>query len=193
DGEMVGRNIAVTPHPGVMTKWVEWRALHPKTTVLSLETGHKRDYSEGAAYRQYFATDRLMFEVSKADKRLRNKAEVLVMNLETAAGSATRVPIAIDAEFLKKRPVYAFLGGDRPLLVLTSVRGANRVYETAVRFPNQKVESTVVDETGRWWRVTEAALVLATDPSTRAPRVAAQRAFWFGWYAQFPETRLIRE
>src|SRR5262249_15504687 len=104
-GPLVGRNIALTPHPVVTTTWGEWRALHPETTVLSLETGHKRDYSEGAAYRQYFATDRLMFEVSKADKRLRNKAEVLVMNLETAAGSATRVPIAIDAEFLKRRPV----------------------------------------------------------------------------------------
>ena len=36
---------------------------HPGTTVLSLETGHERDYSEGAAYRDYFATDELMFAV----------------------------------------------------------------------------------------------------------------------------------
>ncbi len=26
-----------------------------------------------------------------------------------------------------------------------------------------------------------------------APRVSAQRAFWFGWYAQFPDTLLVKE
>jgi hypothetical protein len=192
-GELVGKNIALTPYPVVTTTWGEWRAVHPETTVLSLETGHKRDYSEGAAYRRYFATDRLMFEVSRSDKRLRNKAEVLVMRIASRTDPAARMPIAIDVEFLRKRTVYSFVAGDRPLLVLTTARGANRVYDTGVRFPNQPVAATVIDESGRTWRVTEAALVLAGDASIRAPRIAAQRAFWFGWYAQFPETRLISE
>ena len=47
--------------------------------MLSLETGYERDYAEGAAYRDYFGTDRLMFEVPAADSRLKNKAEVLVL------------------------------------------------------------------------------------------------------------------
>ena len=30
-------------------------------------------------------------------------------------------------------------------------------------------------------------------PGTRVlPRVAAPRAFWFGWYAQYPDTGLVR-
>ena len=40
--------------------------------------------------------------------------------------------------------------------------------------------------------MTESALVLERDSNTRLPRVAAQRAFWFGWYAQFPETVLLK-
>ena len=192
-GELVGSNISLKARAVVTTTWGEWRAAHPETTVLSLETGYKRDYSEGAAYRQYFATDRLMFEVSKTDHRLRNKAEVLVMAVASRREAGARSPVAIDTELLKKRPVYSLVVADRPLLVLTSARGANRVYETDVRFPNQRVTTTVTDESGRVWRVTEAALVRASDSSVRAPRVAAQRAFWFGWYAHFPNTRLIKE
>ena len=36
----------------------------------------------------------------------------------------------------------------------------------------------------RWYRTRGA-------PADR-PRVAAQRAFWFGWYAQYPDTTLIK-
>ena len=50
----------------------------------------------------------------------------------------------------------------------------------------------VMDARGERWRVTEDALVHTADATRRAPRVAAQRAFWFGWYAQFPDTRLIK-
>ena len=51
----------------------------------------------------------------------------------------------------------------------------------------------VADDAGRAWRIAEDALVLETDPATRRARVAAQRAFWFGWYAQFPDTELVDE
>ena len=34
--------------------------------------------------------------------------------------------------------------------------------------------------------------VASCPGQVRLPRVAAQRAFWFGWYAQFPETELIK-
>ena len=63
----------------VTTTWGEWRKRHPATTVLSLETGADRDYGEGVAYRDYFATDELMFTVPSRDDRLKNKAEVLAL------------------------------------------------------------------------------------------------------------------
>ena len=192
-GPLVGSGLRLTPRAVVTTTWGEWRARHPATTVLSLDTGHRRNYDEGAAYRAYFATDDLMFQVSTTDpeRRLKNKAEVLVMRFDDPDSGARR-PLAIAADLLAARRVFRHRFAGRDLVVVTSARGANRVYEAGgVRFARH-VGGAVVDEDGRRWRVTEAALELASDRSVRRPRLPAQRAFWFGWYAQFPDTALIR-
>ncbi|MCA1652435.1 MAG: DUF3179 domain-containing protein [Acidobacteria bacterium] len=62
-GPLTGSGVTLQAHAVVTTTWKEWRTEHPNTTVLSLDTGYARDYAEGAAYRDYFATDRLMFQV----------------------------------------------------------------------------------------------------------------------------------
>ena len=86
-GTLVGKGIELQPLYVVTTTWKEWRQRHPGTQVLSLDTGHRRDYSEGAAYRDYFATDRLMFSVPARDDRLANKAEVLALRSTQAPGA----------------------------------------------------------------------------------------------------------
>ena len=88
-GPLVGSGVRLAFRPVVTTTWGEWRREHPGTTVLSLDTGFTRDYSEGAAYRDYFATDRLMFEVPTRDARLKNKAEVLVLRAAHVGGGAS--------------------------------------------------------------------------------------------------------
>jgi hypothetical protein len=183
-GALAGEDLQLRAQSVVTTTWGEWRAAHPRTTVLSLDTGIKRDYSEGAAYRDYFSTDALMFRVSKTDKRLKNKAEVLIMKLRGEDG-VTR-PVAIAAEFLKKNPLYTLESGGRRFVVLTTPKGANRVYEAgAARFTKWNGRDTVEAEAGRTVPVTEDAI-------GEHRRVPAQRAFWFAWYAQFPETTLIK-
>ncbi len=82
-GPLVQLKLKLTALPVVTTTWREWRTRHPETRVLSLDTGFKRDYSEGAAYRAYFGTDELMFGVALRDGRLPNKAEVLVVRSAT--------------------------------------------------------------------------------------------------------------
>ncbi len=84
----------------VTTTWGEWRALHPDTTALSLDTGHRRDYGEGVAYRSYFASDELMFQVSGKDGRLRKKDEILAIRLPK------RQPLAIAMSYLLKHPQF---------------------------------------------------------------------------------------
>lgn len=190
-GALVGSGLRLTHRPVVTTTWGEWRRMHPDTTVLALDTGHQRDYGEGVAYRAYFATDDLMFDVPERDERLDNKDEVLVVLLEDAAGE--RRPLAVAAEFLEDNRLHLEEHAGRRLLVVTSREGANRVYDAgATRFERLAGDGVVVDAEGGRWRVTEEALAHASDPTRRAPRVAAQRAFWFGWYSQFPETRLVR-
>jgi hypothetical protein len=76
---------------------------------------------------------------------------------------------------------------------LTTPRGANRVYEAAsIRFDAWIDDGRVRDTAGRPWRVTEDALVAEGGAAAPLRRVTAFRAFWFGWYAQFPDTRLVR-
>ena len=193
-GPLAGSDLQLVSHASVTTTWGEWRAEHPDTTVLSLETGHKRDYSEGAAYRDYFATDDLYFRVSHVDKRLKNKAEVLTLRVVSADGQVRAVAIA--ADFLRKHEVYQFEVGEWRFVVVTTARGANRLYDRSALSTSFDVKSLdgshILDTRGKRWRVTEEALVEESEPGLRLPRVSAQRAFWFGWVAQFPDTVLIK-
>jgi hypothetical protein len=193
-GPLTNTDVALTPREVVTTTWGEWRAAHPSTTVLSLETGFKRDYGEGAAYRDYFSSDDLYFRVSQVDRRLKNKAEVLTLRVPPRAGG-TAQPVAIDAAFLKANPVFHFDVAGRRLVVVTSAKGANRVYDVAdhsIVLQSRRADNAIVDAKGGRWRVTEDFLASEDDPAVQLRRVTAARAFWFGWYAQFPDTRLIK-
>jgi hypothetical protein len=187
-GKLVGSGARLTPLPIVTTSWGEWRAAHPDTTVVSADTGHDLNYTQGAAYREYFATDELMFQVPELDSRLKNKAEVLVMTLGDA-----RIPVAVSARFLKKNRVFTFQENDESYTVVTSRKGANRVYKTgAVRFSPKSKDGLLQDSNGNAWKVTEDSLFPMESSLKALPRIPAQRAFWFGWYSQYPETRLIK-
>ena len=74
--------------------------------------------------------------------------------------------------------------------MLTDASGAHRVYDASGRrFARYDGAERVTDEAGRAWRVGEDALV-AID-GDRRDRLAAHRAFWFGWHAAHPGTALI--
>lgn len=184
-GELVGQGIELKRRSVVTTTWGEWRRRHPNTTVLSLDTGHTRDYGEGVAYRDYFATDDLMFTVPRVDTRLKNKAEVLTFH--PFEGSP---PLAISADYLAKNPVHHDRLGDIDIVVLTDGSGANRAYRTGgLRFEGWDQGHTATDERGTTWTLSESALT--SEDGMRLERYAAQRAFWFGWYAAYTSTRLV--
>ena len=181
-GPLVGKGIRLKRRHVVTTTWGEWRGRHPETVVLSNDTGHVRDYGEGVAYRDYFATDELKYLIPKTDDRLRNKAPVLIVG-----EGFDRV--AITTEFLTHHPVYHDTIGDTNVVVLTSNMAAHRAYiADNVRFQTWDDDSRAVDSEGNSWTVTEAALKQGDRELKRAP---AHRAFWFGWQAQFPDTRLV--
>lgn len=182
-GPLVGKGIRLNRIPVVTTSWAEWKQRNPDTTVLSIETGHRRDYGEGVAYREYFGNDQLMFTVPQSDRRLRNKDEVLALR-------EGNQQLAISAEYLKGHPIFHDTIGRKAFVVLTGKSGGNRVYESGdVRFRSWDGDVTLVDGEGRKWTMTNEAIV-AEDESLK--RMPAHRAFWFGWHAQFPETRLVK-
>lgn len=189
-GPLAGQPLTLEALPIVTTTWGEWRRTHPRTTVLSLDTGHDRDYAEGAAYRDYFQTDRLMFRVPKLDTRLKNKDEVLGLLVPAVGGG--RQAVAFSADYLARTRIHHETVEGRSFVVLTSRRGANRVFEVGdTRIVEWIDDGRVRDGSGTRWTVTEDALV-SEGGRRKLPRVAAFRAFWFGWYAQFPDTRLVK-
>ena len=186
-GPLVGKGIVLPSLFVVTSTWGEWKKRHPGTRVLSLDTGHDRDYSEGNAYRAYFATDQLMFGVPKLDNRLRNKAEVLALRFNEAATSQ----LAISADFLNQNPVYQDQLGKTAFVVFTDASGANRVYESkGHRFGSYDRDSSAKDASGGLWKVEEANLRGPKGETLK--RLSAHRAFWFGWFSAHPTTRLIK-
>ncbi len=186
-GPLVGKGIVLHSLYVVTSTWGEWKKRHPNTTVLSLETGHERDYREGVAYRNYFASDRLMFGVPKLDSRLPNKAEVLA--LRSAAGPAEQ--LAISADFLMKHPIHDDRLAGLNVVVLTDSSGANRVYQRGkAKLVSYDRDRLARDQSGGIWRLEEDRLVGPNGQSMK--RLPAHRAFWFGWYSAHPQTRLIK-
>ncbi|TWT64028.1 DUF3179 domain-containing protein [Rubinisphaera italica] len=69
-------NKQLTAIPCELTRWGTWIARHPDSLVLSLNTGHQRNYTRNP-YESYFANQQLMFPVTPVDNRLPNKERVL--------------------------------------------------------------------------------------------------------------------
>lgn len=186
-GPLVGKGLRLEPLSVVTTTWGAWRRRHPATQVLSPATGFRRDYREGAAYREYFSTDELMFPVPKPDRRLANKAEVLALRSAQTPGES----LAIAAELLRRQPVFHDRLGTVDFVILTDSSGANRVYESrGRRFVSFDGNSTATDSEGIAWTLSETALTNAAGAGLR--RLPAHRAFWFGWHAAYPDTRLVQ-
>ena len=189
-GRMVGRGVRLVALPAVTTTWDEWRATHPDTTVLSLDTGFERDYGEGVAYAQYFATDELMFDVSETSDRLPNKEEVLTIRFPRPDGGDDALAIA--ARYLQANRLFQTEFAGRELVVVTTPAGANRVYASpGLEFVELVGDNQVKDAQGKLWTAGEDGLTAVDDPQRSMPRLTAFRAFWFGWYAQYPQTELI--
>jgi len=186
-GPLVDKGIELEFESVVTTTWGDWRKRHPKTSVLSLNTGHLRNYDEGNAYNEYFSTDRLMFNTPFNDKRLKNKQEILALRFP----AAPEQQLAIDTKYLNEHTVYEDKIGQQKFVVLTDKSGANRVYDPkGVKFKTYDGESTVTDKSGQPWTVNESWL--EAKNGDRLERLPYYRAFWFGWRAAFPETKLIK-
>lgn len=73
-GPMTGKQLRLLPLEH--TTWSDWQRRHPKTKVLSLKTGHRRDYFRDP-YGDYEQNSRIFFPVSNEDSRLHRKAWVV--------------------------------------------------------------------------------------------------------------------
>ncbi|MCC1485077.1 DUF3179 domain-containing protein [Winogradskyella immobilis] len=186
-GPLVGKDIQLEYLSVVTTTWGEWKARHPETTVLDLNTGFSRDYGEGVAYKNYFSTDDLMFNVPSPDRSVKYKQSILAIRLPEISDNS----IAISTKYLKKHPIYKSEIEGRKFVVLTDKSGANRVFFTEnIDIVDYDGSTIATDNNGVKWNIHENHLENSKGKILK--RLHSFNAFWFGWKAAYPNTILIK-
>ncbi len=202
-GELADTELKLSYLPVVLTSWSDWVEQHPDTKVLSLETGHDRLYELGAAYGDYFSSEDTMFPVWQRSKEFEDKSRIYALYLDG-------VPKAYALEKLVEEQVVNDLLGETPLVLVAQrgtvdVEGLNlrvgsvnydsggevRAYQRGDHiFAPGPAKDTVLDGKGNTWEVTEEALIGPNNET--APRLNGHLAYWFGWFAFFPNTLIYK-
>jgi hypothetical protein len=200
-GPLAAEEIRLAVLPSVVTRWQDWLARYPKTTVLSLDTGHERPYHPGAAYAGYFASPHTMFPVRRTRDELPDKARIFGLERDGVARAypleALHARRVVNDRF-RDDPIVLVVSGPRLFVDGRSVRSGPARYDAgaAVRayrrgsyeFHAGEAPDALTDETGRPWSVHEDALV--GPDAQRLERVPGVLAYWFGWQSYHPRTEL---
>ena len=173
-GPLAGMGIRLKIRPVAITTWAAWRARHPETKVLSLETGHTRDYGSGVVYREYFASPDLMFPAATAPgSALRPKDFVFGMR---DFGAAKAWPLAA---FGTGAVINDSLGGREVVLIGSAETRSVRAYERGARHFEAGSDAAQLKGPGGTWRIEEEALVGPAGETL--PRLPGHIAYWFAW------------
>ena len=187
-GELVGSGLRPPTLPVTVLTWEQWLEEFPDSTVLSLDTGHRRNYFKpgvpGSAYYEYFRDPGQMFPTFEDDDRMELKGRVLGLSYD---GQERAYPVGLVTE---RRVINDRLGDQSVVLVGIPDAGAVRAYDPQdnVFTPGDNLDE-VVDQDGGVWLVREDGLLNAESDST-LPRLHGRELFWFAWTAFFPSTDL---
>ena len=188
-GELASSGLMLEMLPLVLTTWKEWQAQNPETSVLSLETGYSFEYlhpnDEDATHFDYFNSPDILFPAFLRDVRRAEKDRVFAVRF---LGASSAYPIDI----LQREPVVNDTVGLQNLVIVTdpesnAVRAYDRDDHT---FDLGASVRELVDENGLVWQVEETGLVSDTGGVPSLRRLPGHDAFWFGWFAANPRTKL---
>ena len=205
-GELVGATdtegnpLQLNLLPVVLTTWEDWLAQHPGTDVIDINTGYYRPYEPGAAYGEYFAESTTMFPVWIESNELSLKNFIYGLRIGGDRKAYRLTAIA------KERVVNDAVG-DQPVVLVAArgevqTEGRNerigpvvydsggevRAFERDRFFTPGDDPDALLDAEGGEWRVTEEALI--GPGGERLERINGHLAYWFGWYAFFPDTEV---
>ncbi len=195
-GPLTTSGIVLDVLPVVVTDWASWLEAHPDSSVLSLDTGFRRNYSNGAAYSDYFNSAELMFPSWQQDTALiENKEMVFALRLQGEAKAyplATIIPEGIISDRVGNTDIIIIAEATPEREFFEPGGAAVRAYERQGRdFSAGADASTLRSEDGRSWRISEEALV--AEDGERLKRIGGHLAFWFGWFGFYPNTLVYGE
>ncbi len=172
-GFLTGSKLELKTRPVTITTWKQWREHHPKTTVLALETGFRRDYGSGVAYREYFASPELMFPVSVDQTERAAKSYVFVLRVKDKEQAW---PLS---EFKSNRVINDKIDGFSIVLVGNEKTRTVRAYRgNGEIFSLGKDGHSLISESGNW-RLSEGELT--SDSGEKLERLPGHISYWFAW------------
>ena len=119
-GPMAGKELKKVPSS--RTTWSHWKATHPDTTVLSTDTGYRRDYDLDP-YEGYYRVAGLMFPVGDIRNDLPPKEMIVGVSILDGAK-------AYPLNLLKKRPgIFEDQVGGEPIKF--TINAAGQVIEVS--------------------------------------------------------------
>ena len=174
-GPLVGSDIKLKVRPITITSWDEWRRQYPDTTVLSLQTGHIRNYDSGFVYHDYFASPGLMFPAVVQDERKLLRKDYVFGVRSVAASKAWPLHVFDKTTVLNDRV------GVQPLVLLGDSRTRTvRAYERVDDEEFSVTEAGDIKTEEVAWTLSENFLVSADGKHKRA-RLAGHISYWFAW------------
>ena len=192
-----GNETCAESMPSIQVEFGVWRSMHPETKVLERDVllADRYDYRRRPnPYRDYWNNDEeLRSEVARTDDRLPRKSRVMgVLDIDDPLA----VPMGTEDFVVNDRV------GAVPVVVLRA-RGTAIVLErvhpvtgetfelrpTSGAWRGMPLYEDTTDEPGLW----SFDGIALTGPAAgeRLAWVPSMSAFWFSWYAIYPETRLV--
>ncbi len=174
-GPLLQTNIKLKIKPSTITTWADWKAKHPNTKVLSLETGYARNYGSGVTYQAYFASPDLMFPAVVGDETLVKRKDHVFGIRDVGAAKAWPIKAFVSQPVINDR-----VGLKNVVLIGDANTRTVRAYERDQGETFAQSEQGVLSSKAGDWDLNEDFLV-SKDGKNKRSRVPGHVAFWFAW------------
>ena len=185
----------LTPRPSVLVEIKLWGRLHPETLVLEGDPALVDDFdylNRPNPYAEYWRTPEIRFPIARTDDRMHPKHRVfgvlfpddpVVVPLETREDFVHHTTVSgLDVVILHTNNLAMALHAKHPLsgepLRLARSRASWR--QTPL-FEDDSADPSI-------WTL-EGVAISGPAKGHRLGWIPAMRAFWFAWYAMYPEAR----
>lgn len=191
-GKLRGSGIKLKIRPVVITTWQQWKAQNPKTKVLALDTGFRRDYGSGVVYNEYFSSPDLMFpalgaggvEKASRNRTLAEKDQVFGMRL-TGGTKAWSI-----SAFEGGKVINDKVGQQNVVLIGDAATRTVRAYARKGFTFEGDIDKLRTSDGGKW-TLTEDNLV--SSRGEKLARLPGHVAFWFAWAGYLGEASELRK